>query len=288
MQAFLAFVMRTRLGAIGVVALGALLPLLFWVSGGALALITLRRGLAEGAIVLAGATAVLVPIYAGLLGAPMAVLQPLALVWLPVMALAQILRSTVSLATTLQLGTLLAAAGVLAFYGLHGDPAAFWEGTLQAIASALTDGRPGPEWSQAAAQLAPRLTGLWVTNLLAVAFLCLLLGRWWQAVLYNPGGFRSEFHGLRFARWFAGLGVAAVLAGMFGPPGLVADVGLVIGAVFLLQALAVAHALVAARGWHVGWLVGFYLILPLLLRPVALLGLADTFVDFRARFAPAA
>ena len=288
MQAFLAFVMRTRLGAIGVMALGVVVPLLFWVSGGVLALITLRRGLAEAAIVLAGATAVLVPIYAGLLGAPMAVLQPLALVWLPVMALAQILRATVSLAATLQIGTLLAAAGVLAFYALHGDPAAFWEGTLQAIADALTGGQPGPEWNQAVSRLAPRLTGLWATNLLAVAVLCLLLGRWWQAVLYNQGGFRSEFHGLRFAPWFGALGLLAALAAGFAPAGLIADLGVVIAAAFLLQALAVAHALAAARNWHGGWLVGFYLILPLLLRPIALLGLADTFVDFRARFAPSA
>mgnify|MGYP000518135081 CR=1 FL=1 len=280
--------MRTRLGAIGVMALGVVVPLLFWVSGGVLALITLRRGLAEAAIVLAGATAVLVPIYAGLLGAPMAVLQPLALVWLPVMALAQILRATVSLAATLQIGTLLAAAGVLAFYALHGDPAAFWEGTLQAIADALTGGQPGPEWNQAVSRLAPRLTGLWATNLLAVAVLCLLLGRWWQAVLYNQGGFRSEFHGLRFAPWFGALGLLAALAAGFAPAGLIADLGVVIAAAFLLQALAVAHALAAARNWHGGWLVGFYLILPLLLRPIALLGLADTFVDFRARFAPSA
>lgn len=287
MSAFLAFVMRTRLGAIGVVALGAALPLLFWVSGGVLALITLRRGVIEALIVLAGASAVLLPIYAVLLGTPAAILQPLALIWLPVIALAQVLRQTVSLPLTLQTGTLLAVLGVAAFYGLHGDPAAFWKDTLQSLAQMLSGGQPGPEWQQAAAQLAPRLTGLWVSNMLAIATVCLLLGRWWQALLYNPGGFRSEFHGLRFASWFAGLALVAVAGGLLTGPGLVADLGLVLGAVFLLQALAVAHALVARRGWHVGWLVGFYLILPLMLRPVAMLGLADTFVDFRARFAPA-
>lgn len=287
MSAFLGFVMRTRLGAIGVVALGAALPLLFWVSGGVLALITLRRGLAEALIVLAGASAVLLPLYAVLLGTPMAILQPLALIWMPVIALAQILRQTVSLPTTLQTGAGLAAVGVVSFYALHGDPAAFWQGTLQSLAQMLSGGQPGPEWEQAAAQLAPRLTGLWVSNMLAIATVCLLLGRWWQALLYNPGGFRSEFHSLRFAAWFAGVALIAVLGGWITGPGLLADVGLILGAIFLLQALAVAHALVARRGWHTGWLIGFYLILPLMLRPAAMLGLVDTFVDFRARFAPA-
>ena len=286
MSGFLAFVMRSRLSAIGVVSLGAVLPLLFWVSGAVLALVTLRRGLAEALIVLGGAAAVLLPLYALLLGSPAAILQPLALIWVPVMALAQILRQTVSLAWTLQIGALLAAGAVLGFHGIHGDPAAFWEQTLQALARALSGGEPGAEWQQAAARLAPRLTGLWVVNMLGIAVGCLLLGRWWQAVLYNPGGFRDEFHGLRFAAWFAVLGLAAVAGGLAGGPGLLADLGTVLGAVFLLQALAVVHALAARRGWHVGWLIGFYLILPLLLRPVAMLGLVDTFVNFRARLAP--
>ncbi len=287
MSGLLGFVMRTRLGAIGAVALGALLPLLFWVSGGLLALITLRRGLTEVLIVLGAATAVLLPIHMAL-GTPMAVLQPLALIWLPVIALAQILRQSVSLAMTLQIGAVIATLAIVGFYVLHGDPAAFWQGTLQALAQALSGGQPGPEWQRAAAELAPRLTGLWVANMLGLVVLCVLLGRWWQAVLYNPGGFQSEFHALRFDRWFAGLGVAAVALSVLSPPGLLSDIGVVLGAVFLLQALAVAHALVALRGWHVGWLIGFYLLVPLLMRPLAVVGMADPFIDLRARLAPAA
>lgn len=283
----LAFVMRTRLGAIGAVALGALLPLLFWVSGGLLALITLRRGLTEVLLVLAGATAVLLPLHWAL-GTPMAVLQPLALIWLPVIALAQILRQSLSLAMTLQIGALIAAVAIVGFYGLHGDPAAFWQGTLSALSEALSGGQPGPEWQRATSELAPRLTGLWVANMLGLVVLCLLLGRWWQAVLYNPGGFQGEFHTLRFDRWFAGLSLIAVAVSVMSPPGLLSDLGVVLGAVFLLQSIAIAHALVASRGLHTGWLVGFYLLTPLLMRPLALVGMADPFIDLRARLAPAA
>jgi len=121
--------------------------------------------------------------------------------------------------------------------------------------------------------------------MLGIVLLCLLLGRWWQAVLYNPGGFREEFHSLRLTRWFAGLVLALVVGSMVTPPGIVSDLASVMGAVFLLQTLAVMHAIAAMRGWHVGWLIGAYLILPLMLRPAALLGLADSFVDFRARAA---
>ncbi|MEX0421412.1 hypothetical protein [Spiribacter pallidus] len=283
MSGFLAFLMRSRPAAVGIVALGALMPLLFWLSGAVIALVTLRRGVIEGALIAAGAALVLWPLYGLLLGMPAAVLQPIALIWLPVMLLAEVLRRSVSLSFALQTGAVVAAVGVAAFYGLHGDPTAFWQQTLNTLAQALAGGEPGPEWQRAASQLAPRLTGLWVVNMLAVAVICLLLGRWWQAVLYNPGGFRAEFHELRFARWFAVAGLAGLFAGGFAPPGLMADAGTVIGGLFVLQALAVAHAVVARRGWHVGWLIGFYLILPLMLRPITLLGLADAFVDFRTR-----
>jgi hypothetical protein len=286
MRALLEFAMRSRLAAVALVALGALVPLLFWLSAGLLALITLRRGLAESALVLAGATAALAPVYAVMLGTPLAVLQPLALVWLPVMGLAQVLRVRVSLETTIQVGALVAAGAVIAFYGLYGDPSVFWRQILEMLSQQLIAGPPGEGWNQTVDQLAPRLTGLWVTNVLAIALLCLLLGRWWQAMLYNPSGFRREFHALQLSPWFAAIAAAAVIAGLFSAPGLVADLGTILGAVFILQAVAVAHAVVARRGWHIGWLVGFYLVLPVMLRPAMVIGLADPAINFRARLAP--
>ena len=286
MRALLEFAMRSRLAAVALVALGALVPLLFWLSAGLLALVTLRRGLAESALVLAGATAALAPVYAVMLGTPLAVLQPLALVWLPVMGLAQVLRVRVSLETTIQVGALVAAGAVVAFYGLYGDPSVFWRQILEMFSQQLIAGPPGEGWNQTVDQLAPRLTGLWVTNVLAIALLCLLLGRWWQAMLYNPGGFRREFHALQLSPWFAVIAAAAVIAGLFSAPGLVADLGTILGAVFILQAVAVAHAVVARRGWHIGLLVGFYLVLPVMLRPAMVIGLADPAINFRARLAP--
>src|SRR3546814_10253758 len=41
--------------------------------------------------------------------------------------------------------------------------------------------------------LAPVLTGLLAALLQVVTLLSLMLGRYWQAALYNPGGFGSEF-----------------------------------------------------------------------------------------------
>lgn len=285
MRGIAGFIMRGRLPAIAMVAGPALLPLLFWVSGAALALVTLRRGLNEGALVMAGATAVLAGGSVALVGTPLAVLQPLLLVWLPVLLLALVLRATVSLARTLEAGTLVAAAGVLVFHVIHPDPAAFWRGMLEQVANLMGADPTGEPWQRAATELAPVMTGLWAVNMLGLAVVSLLLGRWWQALLYNPGGFRAEFHDLRLELWFAGIALGAAAMALFMPPGLVRDLALVLTSVFVLQALAVAHAVFARRGWHGGWLIGVYLLLPLALRPMAALGIADVFLDLRRRFA---
>src|SRR5690625_6353500 len=56
-----------------------------------------------------------------------------------------------------------------------------------------------------------------VTGLLAnvtsfTGVLGLMLGRWWQALLYNPGGFKQEFNGLRLNTPQA---LVCVLAGLY-------------------------------------------------------------------------
>ena len=118
----------------------------------------------------------------------------------------------------------------------------------------------------------------------------LLLARFAHAVLDNPGGFGREFRTLQVGRGAliasAVLGVAAMVLG--GDIGALA--GDVMGPVTVMlgfQGLAVAHAVVRERGTPTGWLVALYLLLvvpPNLAVPVvAVTGLLDGWVDFRAR-----
>jgi hypothetical protein len=129
-----------------------------------------------------------------------------------------------------------------------------------------------------------------VAALILQWLLGLLLGRWWQALLYNPGGFGEEFRGLRLHR---GLGIAGlVLVGLVGftkGPGLVADLLVVLFPLYLLQGLAVVHALHHWRKAHGAWLVALYLALIFFLPHAAILlaciGLSDIWVDIRGRLA---
>jgi uncharacterized protein YybS (DUF2232 family) len=58
---------------------------------------------------------------------------------------------------------------------------------------------------------------------------------------------------------------------------------------FLLQGLAVCHAVVANRSLHIGWLIGLYVLMtiamPQMTALLALTGFVDCWLDIRVRFA---
>jgi hypothetical protein len=116
----------------------------------------------------------------------------------------------------------------------------------------------------------------------------LLLGRWQQALLFNPAGFRPEFHELRLGRPLAaltlGLFGAAMLSGW--PP--LSNAMLVVGLLYTLQGVALVHAVAFKRQLSPIWLLLFYLLLlvPLLSQLVMALGVADAWADFRDRVRP--
>ena len=123
-------------------------------------------------------------------------------------------------------------------------------------------------------------TGLVV---LLAGIACLALARSWQAGLYNPGGFREEFHALRLSRkqlllLVALMGLGIVLA--------VPAASLLAWVPLLVAGVALVHGFIGLKGMSGFWLVGFYALLlttwPTILI-VLLLALVDTFADFRGR-----
>ncbi|MCO6441810.1 MAG: hypothetical protein J5I81_12160 [Nitrococcus mobilis] len=287
MRRFAEFIMRGRGSAVLVIFVSAMVPLLLWVSGGALSLVTLRRGAAEGAFAAGVATLVLLVAVGALAGSPQPALQPILQLWLPVFLIALWLRYSVSLAQALEVAAGLTALAVAVFHFLHPDTVGYWrEVFAQARALFPASSQLDPKaWEDVVTVLAPEMTGLWAVNLLGLAVGSLLLGRWWQAMLYNPGGFRAEFHALRLERWFAWLVLAWLVAAAALGHGLVYDIAFALSAVFVLQALAVLHALLAGQRWGKVWLglVYFFLFLPLILQLVAVVGIIDVFLDMRRR-----
>jgi hypothetical protein len=122
------------------------------------------------------------------------------------------------------------------------------------------------------------------------AVLGLLLARWWQSMLFNPGGFRAEFHALQLGKPLAlGALVLALVSLLLadGIGALARDLVMVVLLLYMLQGLAIAHALVAARGASVWWLVAIYgllaIALPQVIMVLAVAGLMDTWMNLRRR-----
>ena len=145
--------------------------------------------------------------------------------------------------------------------------------------------------AEAVAQLSPLMCGVVAAGFLLQLLSGLYLARWWQALLYNPGGFSAEFRQLRLHRILGLLGAIAMglwLIPGFVPPAWVSCLGLVVLSVFLLQGLAVAHGVFGSMPGSQRWLVATYVLLLLFLPQMAMvlvtIGLLDVWMDFRGRF----
>lgn len=117
-----------------------------------------------------------------------------------------------------------------------------------------------------------------------LAVVLLMLARWMQAVLYNPGGFKQEFHQLRIKQTVAlGLMALTLLANF----DIVIPSGWVLYLVLpmLFSGVALVHAVVAKKQMSGMWLVVFYAVImfPLAVQIVVLLALIDSWYDFRTR-----
>jgi hypothetical protein len=108
--------------------------------------------------------------------------------------------------------------------------------------------------------------------------------------LYNPDGFRREFHALRLSQWFAAAVLLVLVVSLAGS-GLAAeaasDVVIVAFAAYILHGLGLVHGFWAARNSHIGWKIGFYVLIGVLPQAIVLLVLiaySDSWLDFRKKF----
>lgn len=278
------FILHGRAAALLVVTGTVLMPLVSWLSVAALGLVTLRRGPGEGAFLAGLATLVLLGATVLTGASPMAAVVPMLALWIPALIAGAVLRETVSWPYALEILATVMVAGMLVFHAVLGDATAFWVNQLTDMQAELqAAGTAADEGERIVSALAERLTGVVFGGLLALVMGGLVLARYWQALLFNPGGFRDEFHALRLQSGFAMATLGLLLASLALGPGVVNDAGSVLVTVFVLQGLAVIHAIARHRGWPGPALIPVYVLLPVLGRLVAFVGLFDVFTDLRRR-----
>lgn len=259
-------------------------------SGALIALSTLRHGAASGLRVLATAAVISAALRFVLGGDLVAHVLLGALTWLPAWGMAIVLDYRRQQVYPLLLAAGLAGAYALAMRLLVGDVEAYWSAHLAPLFERLARDAGAHFTPEQIAYVAGQLH-LWsLVGIQVLLAAMILLARWWQAVLYNPGGFGSEFRELALPRTaLLALGAAAALfllerAGTLGLVG-AGDACVILMVLFAFQGLAVIHYRAKLRSLAAGWLAGLYVLLalmPQLAGPLlASTGAADSVADWR-------
>ena len=278
MKALAKYAMAGRRQAILAAVILGFLPVVNFLSPAVVALVALRHGKSEAMIVLAWA---LLP---ALGWAILGEMIPLLLL-LGIAVLALVLRSTGSWETTL-----LASIGVGfgAQLGLSVQPE-FLAAMEAQITQLMEQLATSPELQGQVIVAAPEQLQQWLlmvfgTMVVFFSIALLMLARSWQADLYNPGGFREEFHQLRLGWKASAVLFLLFMLADYGPP-VLQQLALFFLLPLLVAGVALVHGLVGRRKLPTAVLVIFYsaLISPVMFQLLALAALADSWYDFRSR-----
>ncbi|WP_101757887.1 hypothetical protein [Oceanicoccus sp. KOV_DT_Chl] len=281
MRGLAEYVMRGRSQAVIVSVIATGTVLFAWVGAAVLALVTLRQGPSQSSHVLLWA---MLP---AIVMAAMGDTGPVTTL-LGVMLVSMVLRSTTSWSWALVAAV---ASGVVTAVVLLTFGRGYIDEILRLLVQVLEQlaSQPNGDASKLAA-LTP--TALQVAGLLGLSnaftvVMCLMLARWWQAQLYNPGGFRQEFHSLRLAPQ---LSIVLLVAGLalssLGPDYRLW--GAMVALPFVFAGFALVHGVAAQRQMNSSWLLFFYiswLLFDPLKGVLVVLAIVDSWIDIRGRLA---
>lgn len=282
MQALAGYIMHSRNRAILIAGIASAVPMLFWLGAAVAALVLLRRGAAQAAPVMLAA---LVPagIWSSYTGDPFVPLSVFG-----TLVLAQVLRQGASWSRVLlvSIATGLLAAAVLesVFAESMLEMANTIEAGLPAMFGELYSQMGEAEAAHLSAMLVPLMAGLTGAGAQLLSLACLVLARYWQAALYNPGGFGREFRSVRLPAWMAGgLVLFMLLAPQASAP--LAMLVPLCAAPLAFAGLSVMHGLLARHRVGLFWTVGLYALLLVFVQlfyPVlVVVALIDSVFDFR-------
>ena len=266
--------------------LGLMVPPAAWISAAAIVLMTLVHGPKSGLITTAlsslGAAIFSYMIFA----TPQVAVIFVLLAWLPAWLIAMILRQTVSLAFSLQVLTAFSLLAVVLLYILFPNFGELWREPLDHMIAELV--RQSDEFSleelkQTQDWLIKFLPGLFASSIMFGTMLSLFLGRWWQAVFYNPGGFAKEFQSLNLGKISALVAITITLIAMLVNSVVANALLMVVFVLYSMQVLSISHAVVKIRQLNKVWLWVVYLTMLFIPQLLILVSFADPWLDIRQR-----
>ena len=281
-------VMNSQRDAIFAAVIFSLLPMFGWLGASIMALVTLRHGAKQGLVILFWmglATGIL-----ALFGWHDQFLYGFVFGSLIIWMLASVLAQTNSWNKVLQTAMLLGMLGVMLTHILVPNIHHYW---YQLFAQYYFDADSIVSLPMSKAQmqeLFKQIALIW-TGVQASVFLLsnigtLIIARWVQSMLYNPGGFGEEFLKLRMGR-LTNLILLGLIALSFTGYSVFWDMLPIPLVAFFVAGLSLIHAMVQHSKRQVLWLILFYMLLVLLFQyimpAIVLLAITDSFIDIRKR-----
>ncbi len=298
MQFLAKYIMQGRMQAIMVASSFALLSLLIApisiLSSATIGLVTLRYGIKEGiyTLVCAGLAASILGLL--LLGNYQFPLLYSLILWMPVWLIAVILREGRHLFLAIQIVVLIAILAVIATYLYQPEMATVWKNLFGAfLEPMITSSRP--DLPLATIQQSLNIFYQFIlTGLIAALYVIsvvtgLFLARSWQAKLYNPTGFRTEYLNLQGQNKL-GFATLIILAGGGLFSGMIAEicwnVSVILLVLYAFLGTVILHysfANLKLKNLLIPFLYASLLFIPHLAFPLALIGLTDTWLNLRRK-----
>jgi hypothetical protein len=289
MHAIANYILRGRLQAIGITSFLTIISLLvpalaYLISGLPVTLVTLRRGPLIGIQVVAGSLLLTLGLTYIVGVIPQVALAFSVGVWLPVWCCAVVLRTTRS-----QGLMALAAAGIgllfiLFMHLVIGDVTAWWKSWLELWIQSNLSAATGEQYKQIVNVVTPLMNAIMAALIMLSIILTTLAGRWWQALLFNPGGFRPEFYALGFPRvlcYLTVLGVVILFIIGEQQKSILRDALVLVIFLYMFQGLSAIHRTVQRRKLSVAWLGIMYcllILLPQMVLFISCIGMVDSWM----------
>jgi hypothetical protein len=279
MRGLAEFVMRGRWQALAVAVTGSVLVVAAPLSAAAVALVTMGRGVRDGAWVVLWALlpALILGWVSGDYGTGWLLLS--------VFVAAAALVQTVSLSLALLAVVPVSALGGLALLTFN---AGFLDTLLSLFDAWIEALQAGDNPLEMVRPTMGQVAGLMAVGNALMASLCVLLGRYWQSELYKPGAFGEEFRALKLPSvWVVVLVVVTVVGAMSS--GEWAAWSALAGIPITVCGFALLHSIARDRELGGGFLTVSYILwafVDVLKVGVLVAVLLDAFIDLGRRVKP--
>ena len=272
MKALGNYLLKTRIHAILTTSTLTLLsvfisPLSYFISGVPMGLLVLRKGFYVGLQVVCGCFLLTVLIAMALGMQPGIPIAFMVSVWLPVTLCASVLRKTQSQGLALLCAGMTGILFTAYIYFVLEDIQGWWHGWFERWKEYATSEQIAQQLDQVYELINPLLSMFIASGFVISLITTLLLARWWQSLLFNPGGFRKEFYSLRLPSSLLYPTLLGLLALLLVPdyvPLLSRDIVMLILILYLYQGLSVVHGFAHGRPLSRAWLTCLYVVLMLL------------------------